>query len=109
MTLPFGIKEGLILGNEARNYTIKSIKKFEKYLKPAKLEYYEYQSMLQPVKPEPFLKKKIKSIRNCICKILRIPIDVRGLAIWRHLPIEYASAKHEWHTEGVILGVWIKR
>ena len=43
MTLPFGISDGLILGNEARNYTENSIKKFSSVAEPILLEYYEYQ------------------------------------------------------------------
>ncbi|MFM6402206.1 class I SAM-dependent methyltransferase, partial [Planktothrix sp.] len=46
MTLPFGIKDGLILGNQARNYTIKSIQKFDRYLYPLKMEYYEYKKRI---------------------------------------------------------------
>jgi len=36
-------------------------------------------------------------------------MDVSGLATWRHLPLEHASAKNKWHVEGVICGVWVKK
>ncbi|MFM6452644.1 MAG: tetratricopeptide repeat protein [Planktothrix sp.] len=88
MTLPFGIKDGLILGNQARNYTIKSIQKFDRYLYPLKMEYYEY-------------KKRINNEKY--------DNELPGLVNWYLIPLTQAKALHQGHTEGVICGVWKKQ
>ena len=51
MTLPFGIKEGLILGNEASKYTIKGSQKSRIYLK-------------QPLAPFQKVSRNLKNILN---------------------------------------------
>ena len=86
MTLPFGIKDELILGQQARNYTTNSIRKFEVFLKPIKLEYYEYQR-------RKFIGEKDRPV---------------GLITWNRIPITSSKALHHNHTEGVVCGVWKK-
>jgi tetratricopeptide (TPR) repeat protein len=88
MTLPFGIKDGLILGNQARNYTIKSIQKFDQYLYPLKMEYYEYKKRSNNEKYDN---------------------ELPGLVNWYLIPLTQAKALHQGHTEGVICGIWKKQ
>ncbi|MCL2925882.1 MAG: class I SAM-dependent methyltransferase [Trichodesmium sp. MAG_R04] len=87
MTLPFGVKDELILGKQARNYTIKSIRKFDVFLEPAEISYYEYQRRDASKKCDP---------------------ELPGLFSWRVIPMNQAKALHEGHTEGVVCGVWKK-
>jgi len=89
MTLPFGLDDGLILGGEARNYTKESIRKFESILRLEEINYYEY------------LPAKTSVSRGQ-------DTDVRGLATWRKIPPGKTQARHKWHTEGIVCGVWKK-
>ncbi|MEG4857830.1 tetratricopeptide repeat protein [Microcoleus sp. K1-B6] len=88
MTLPFGVKDELILGNQARNYTIKSIQKFDQFLSPIKMEYYEYKKRGNNEKYDD---------------------ELPGLVNWYLLPLTQTQALHKGHTEGVICGVWKKQ
>ncbi|MBD2666137.1 methyltransferase type 11 [Richelia sinica FACHB-800] len=132
MTLPFGIRDELILGNEARNYTINSIKKFEQILTPVKLEYFEYQSIYTDTLYEEFTNAKNTSIYNLIYQRIKSKIQnvfdrqryvqenqisgkqpteeekLIGHITWRKVPLEEAKAIHNSHTEGVLCGVWRK-
>lgn len=86
MTLPFGIRDELILNRQARNYTTHSIRKFEQFLQPVKLEYYEYQR-----------RQKIQNEDQPL-----------GLITWNRLPLTSSKAEHHNHTDGVVCGVWKK-
>lgn len=121
MTLPFGLKDGLILGNEARNYTIDSIKKFESIMDLIHIEYYEYQSISQnqtiPVMGIiPSLKRTIRKMGAAVGRQRRVRQvlgyyydDIPGEITWRNIPLERTNAFHHFHTEGVVCGVWKKR
>lgn len=121
MTLPFGVKEGLILGNQARNYTLESIKSFDNILHTECIEYYEYQPKNytnEKPKDHPsihwkhYLKTNIRAILCfLLCKIQvndKLVNDFLGEATWRNLPLSETKAIHKTHTEGVICGVWRK-
>jgi ubiquinone/menaquinone biosynthesis C-methylase UbiE len=131
MTLPFGIMEGLILNNEARNYTIDSISKFHEIAENIELDYYEYQEKNVVMKFEEYKtdgetpkisRKKIllDTIKNSSKqksvgkkeqvkrgKPKFIP-DHFGRVTWRLLPLSDTKSIHLKHTEGVVCGVWEK-
>ena len=132
MTLPFGIRDELILGNEARNYTINSIKKFEQILTPVKLEYFEYQSIYTDTLYEEFgtrinqrlysiiiqrIKSKFTHLFSNHQKsntelTIKYPTEEKkliGNITWNKIPLEEAKAIHESHIEGVLCGVWRKQ
>ncbi|MFH1079352.1 MAG: class I SAM-dependent methyltransferase [Pseudomonadota bacterium] len=113
MTVPFGVQDGLILGNQARNYTIDSIRRFEQVLDLFHIEYYEYQAKnLQ-------LNKRHYGIRMKIFKKLVAPFfiksplwqndDFAGEATWRNIPLALTKAIHRIHLEGVVCGIWKKK
>src|SRR4030042_171054 len=68
MTMPFGMKDDLILGNQARSYTIDSIKNFDIVIKIVHLEYYEYQSKDIVENIRPLANVEQVSFRNKIYK-----------------------------------------
>ena len=113
MTVPFGLPDGLILEDQARNYTVESIKKFEQVLNLAHIECYEYQS-----KNLQFIERQ-KGFREKIFEKLVAPFfvdkktsqnddDVHGEATWKNIPLELTKAIHRNHTECVVCGVWKK-
>lgn len=122
MTLPFGVKDGLVLGNQARNYTIDSIKKFGDILDLVHLEYYEYQRKSTSEVPlkntsqvgfQTRIFEKVLSLLGVCLKGRKvttyhdydaIPIEVT----WEEVPPELAKATQSVHTEGVACGVWKK-
>lgn len=134
MTFPFGITDELILGQQARNYTIDTIKKFEKCLIPVELRYFEYQSVYTYSLVEEFVtvtnnhglwntmtqrvKSKIKHIfspptRKKLNTILEVESPTEeekliGNVTWRKIPLESTKAKHKGHVDGVLCGVWRK-
>lgn len=136
MTFPFGKHEGLILDGQARNYTINSIKRFESFLKPSILCYYEYQHTLKNIlynEYENQLYSPSKFSVLCIKSILKktfvnitgkysskknnyeIESDyfktnphTDGIVVWRDMPIIYANATHVGHVDGILCGVWKK-
>ena len=130
MTFPFGPEEGLILGNEARNYTKTSIAKFGHVLEEEELHYYEYQHRNKvsfykefsgPIKkPKLFSgwnNKRILAhrVRNSVPDQNDLLVDekmnygkIPGLVTWRRIPLSNSNAQHHGHVEGVICGVWRK-
>ncbi len=112
MTVPFGLPDGLILGNQARNYTVESIRKFEKILDLTHIEYYEYQSK------HLHMKKRQRGIKEKIFEKFVAPLfvdsktwqddDVQGEVTWRNIPLELTGATHKSHLEGVVCSVWKK-
>jgi SAM-dependent methyltransferase len=117
MTLPFGIHDEIVLGS-ARNYTIKSIEKFNKLAEPRVLDYYEYQhSSCKCLFSHRSKKKSVtEHLRtffkgNTEGKIVSpscsVP-EMSGLVTWRRIPWEDASARNDTHIEGVLCGVWRK-
>jgi len=129
MTLPFGLKDELILGKQARNYTSRSIKKFESLLEPLLLEYYEYQyktkvklhnDLLSCLAQIHFVKRlwSFAKLRSFVKRVYgsffeNVPMDTSsvgpGVVTWRRVPAAQTKALHRNHTEGVICGVWEKR
>jgi SAM-dependent methyltransferase len=126
MTIPFGSHEGLILGNEARNYTPNSIKKFKTIAEPVLLHYYEYQysshrkiyteyafskSLLQRLHDR-ISRKFIKHISQpnvAVQPDVTVHPSLSGIVTWRRIPMENAEAIHHRHVEGVLCAVWRKR
>lgn len=126
MTMPFGMKDDLILGNQARSYTIDSIKKFDIVMKIVQLEYYEYQSKDMIGNIRPLANVEQASLRNKIYKkvkslsgiarfsrgqrqLARIESDeIPGEVTWRNVPLSQTRAVHQSHIEGVVCGVWKK-
>jgi SAM-dependent methyltransferase len=112
MTVPFGMQEGLILGNQARNYTINSIKKFERILNISHIEYYEYQAKTLQSNDHNssikigFLKKMFSPF--CAQSPILQNDDFIGEATWRNIPLDQTMAFHKIHTEGVACVVWEK-
>lgn len=131
MTFPFGLRSELILGRDARSYTITSIKKFEKILDPIKLEYFEYQSLYTRSLYEEFKFANNKNLTSTLVEktiakfkalfsssvegntelaIERPTEEERliGNITWRRVPLESAKAEHKGHVDGVLCGVWRK-
>jgi len=112
ITIPFGKKEMLILGNSTRCYNLERIKLFEQYLEPDIFEYYEYSPLLYKTIHKTILKKIISKIRCIFCQILRIPIDVSGRATWKKQKSFQSISKnimHKWHTEAILCCVYKKK
>ena len=113
MTFPFGIRDELILGDEARNYTENSIKKFSSLAKPVLLEYYEYQHSRynKLFRENQNLFSKIKSKLLSAFKENKNEASGAGLigpVTWRCIPRHKTQAKHYHHVDGVLCGIWRK-
>lgn len=121
MTLPFGMKDELVLGEEARNYTINSIGKFDTILKNVQLDYYEYQSKsiyesnkkCPTIQENTFFKKIFFDKLKLLCKFkhflsARSQEEILGEVTWREIPLKQTKALHKNHIEGVVCGVWKK-
>ena len=119
MTFPFGIRNELILGNEARNYTENSIKNFSSLAEPILLEYYEYQhrncDRLFCENENLFSKIKSKLVSVFSENKNEVPSGALndftmliGPVTWRCISRHKTEAKHYHHTEGVLCGVWRK-
>ncbi len=113
MTFPFGLRDGLILGDEARNYTEQSIKKFSSNAEPVLLEYYEYQY----VNGQKIFRENnnyLSRIKSGFMSILKEKINEPvisgsiGPVTWRCIAMNKTKAKHDNHTEGVLCGIWRK-
>lgn len=119
MTMPFGVVDGPILGDSARCYTMRTIRKFEAYCRPELLEYYEYQH-----RDIPKLYCEERSLwRSLASRALRLvgvgggrSVGVKdalqprhlGGVTWRRIPLSEARASHRKHVDGVICSVWAK-
>ena len=126
MTFPFGLHEGLILRNEARNYTIHTIKKFETVAEPVILHYYEYQysthskiyteyafsklllQRLQDRISHKFI-KQILQPNATVQPDVAVQPSLSGIVTWRRIPMENTEAIHRGHVDGVLCSVWQKR
>jgi ubiquinone/menaquinone biosynthesis C-methylase UbiE len=119
MTFPFGIKDELILNNQARNYTLTSIKKFSKFAKPIILDYYEYQySDLDEIyheNPNILYKLKKKILNTLFIQRHEYKQNktiesskIIGPVTWRCIPIHNAKATNQHHIDGVLCGSWGK-
>ncbi|MBA7645685.1 hypothetical protein ES703_53443 [subsurface metagenome] len=119
MTFPFGIRDELILGNEARNYTENSIKNFSSLAEPILLEYYEYQysrcNKLFRKNEKLFSKLKSKVLSSfkenkneASSEDMNNSTKLIGPVTWRCIPRHKTEAKHYHHVEGVLCGVWRK-
>lgn len=126
MTFPFGLHDGLILGNEARNYTIHTVKKFATVAEPIILHYYEYQysSHRKICKEDAFIRSFLervhdriysKFIKHILHPSVAVQPDVTvhpslsGIVTWRRIPMENTEAIHHSHVDGVLCAVWLKR
>lgn len=119
MTFPFGLHDVLILRNEARNYTIESIKKFEAIAEPVLLDYYEYQfyNYTNIYTEYSANRSLIQKLHDCLWSIgtkhstktqANHPPTLPGAITWRKIPLENARALHHEHVEGVLCSVWRK-
>jgi SAM-dependent methyltransferase len=120
MTFPFGNNNGLILNGSARNYTIETIKRFEKYAQPVTLDYYEYQySRYKDIYLEYLPEKSKVQKNNELFGMDKRKIDnkitsqlpsllVLGLVTWRRIPMQNSRATQIGHIDGVLCGVWRK-
>jgi SAM-dependent methyltransferase len=121
MTLPFGLKDELVLGEEARNYTINSIGKFDTILKNVQLDYYEYQSKsisegnkrCPTIRENTFLNKLFFNKLKLLYRFkhflsARSQEEKFGEVTWRKILLKQTKALHKNHIEGVICGVWKK-
>lgn len=117
MTVPFGLKDELILGHQARCYTMESIKKFERALQLTHIEYYEYQQK-NSVSEITYISDRPNVLRN-LYNILAAPVKAvlfntndadhpPGEVTWKHIPPEKTRACHRTHVDGVACGVWKK-
>mgnify|MGYP006425383017 CR=1 FL=1 len=122
MTLPFGVVDGLILGDKsARGYTRDSLRRFEAVARPQEIHYYEYQKATKKKRAVEFTRPM--SLKEHVSKSLKHrlglgtasrgevaapapPPEIPGRVTWRRIPIEDASATHRQHTDGVICGIW---
>lgn len=118
MTFPFGKSEELILGGSARNYTLQTLKRFEKYAQPVVLDYYEYQfARIKDIYREyPPSKSKyqqfkdffgLESKNNSKELIDQLPV-LPGAVTWRKIPLRDAQSTQHRHVDGVLCGVWRK-
>ena len=118
MTFPFGNLEGLILGGSARNYTLQTLERFEKYARPVVLDYYEYQfAQNWDIYPEypPQISKYQQLMRFLgldVKKIHKEDVDklppLPGTVTWRKIPINASQSTQQGHVDGVLCGVWRK-
>lgn len=119
LTTPFGPYGGLILGNDARNYTMDNIRKFEEVAEPVLLQYYEYQhrdhvSMFSEYTTNRSLVQKLgkRLWQMCTRPVerpeARNPPALPGEVTWRNVPMENAKATHYKHVDGVLCSVWRK-
>lgn len=116
MTVPFGIHDGLILGNEARNYAENSIKKFSSLAEPILLEYYEYQhkeyNKIFHEDQNLFSKMRSKLIVSINKKdknaVVSKESNFNGAVTWRCIPRYKTKAKNYYHVEGVLCGIYRK-
>jgi SAM-dependent methyltransferase len=106
MTFPFGLKERLILGNEARCYNRERIRKFESILQVGELSYYEYQSLYLSSCLHDWKSRFFRKAQDILSALAHV--DMPGLAAWKRIPMEQTRAKNEWHVDGAICGVWRK-
>jgi len=120
MTFPFGTRDEIVLGS-ARNYTIKSIEKFNNLAEPTVLDYYEYQHINSrcyyshaDIKNKITKMQRIKELFHVAKKENPKPLTSNsisappGVATWRRIPIEDAKAEHITQIDGVLCGVWRK-
>lgn len=119
MTFPLGVRDELILGDEARSYTKNSIRIFSSLAEPVLLDYYEYQhsgdnrlfrenqSIVSRIcaKSISFLRQCEKSLPGAMRDDAN---DIIGPVTWRCIPIHKSAARHYQHVEGVLCGVWRK-
>lgn len=121
MTVPFGVIDGLILGNQARNYTVDTIKSFDRILTPRCIEYYEYQSknypdfsrhdLLRRSWSNRIFRKMIASLKAVVTALNGkkcIEHDQPGEVTWKNLLTSQSKAIQKSHVEGVVCGVWNK-
>lgn len=123
MTLPFGLVDGLILGDKsARGYTMESLGRFDAVATAAELDYYEYQQTNRRKHVEEFprplsLSEHVaKSIQNRVGSgapsannAPTLPQNHPGRVTWRRVASGETQARHRGHTDGVICGVWVHR
>lgn len=118
MTFPFGNLEELILGGSARNYTLQTIRRFEKYARPVVLDYYEYQfAQSKDVYLEyPPPKSKYQQFRDLFVLTTKktskkyvgqLPA-FPGIVTWRRISLSDAQSTQWGHVDGVLCGVWRK-
>ena len=115
MTVPFGVQDGLILGNQARNYTATTIHKFSSLADPLVMDYYEYQHSLygKLYTDNLCLLSKISSIfnyDNIIGKDNQVEnlSGIIGPVVWRFVSMNLARARQLKHVDGVLCSVWRK-
>lgn len=120
MTFPYGVREGVMKNKQARTYTHSRIKKFERYIKPLVLDYYEYQSVSknkifkEVVSDLEFIISRIKRVLNLFVHQNRKSSSVNlssynGSVLWRKIDIKKTEAVNQEHVDGVLCGVWKKR
>lgn len=120
MTFPFGRKDVLILDGSARNYSLETIRRFEKYTQPVMMEYYEYQfSRYVGIYPEYSQRntryQKIRDVfgskkeKNASPKIFASVPSLPGAVTWRKVPLEDSKSTQLGHIDGVLCGVWRKK
>jgi SAM-dependent methyltransferase len=123
MTLPFGLVDGLILGDKsARGYTMESLQRFEAVATATELHYYEYQRANRREHVEEFPRPLslsehvVKSVQNrmgggrpAADTTPTLPQSHPGRVTWRRVSPEETQAHHRRHTDGVICGIWTHR
>jgi len=122
MTVPFG-KSGLGSDIHTRVYTTTTIKKFEQWISPVSLDYYEYQyrarqklcyefppkkTYVQKIHEKRFelINREMKREAKRIAKEKQPKLA--GGITWRRIPMEETEAIHYGHADGILCGVWRK-
>jgi SAM-dependent methyltransferase len=118
MTIPFGIKEGLVLGNDTRCYSYDRLERINNLFQVDILEYYEYQYRTRPLialehkfqSQEKLNMLKQMGLETPSLHNLDPLADERlyGSVTWRRIPITDSRAVHQGHADGVVCGVWRK-
>jgi len=106
MTVPFGRRSGLILGDQARTYDIRSIRKFEAVMQLSELVVYEYAS-LSPARS--WAVRPRRAIGRFLEVFLKMRFHEAGLVTWKRVDPLVCAATHRWHVEAVACCVWEKR
>lgn len=113
MTVPFGISDGLVLGDQARCYTLSSIKRFEAFAQLVTMEYYEYQFREYPclyAEHEGASQREAGACRpSSELPRLQDHCGRPGLVTWRRIDPIRTAARHIYHCDGVVCGVWEKQ
>lgn len=108
MTFPFGQEDCLILNNSARCYSLEGVRRFERYLRPKQLDYYEYQHRRYPSLYVEHPRSGTPAVKPTDPVPEKTLPELAGAVTWRRLPLSATRATHHGHVDGILCGIWIK-